>query len=162
MKSFLIFSIVFSIPLIAQSELTQDSGKVFTMNEIFPAKGVILPSNIQYFGKDAKDKERFTPSIQEVKIAEWVTLNNLDIYDQNGSKLIIPSIDAIMNYFRQYFGYIESDGSKIIVIYYMNVMEQPILFKNWDNACSIGAGDDYYQNTHLVWIDITNKKRIFK
>jgi len=155
MKSFLFFFVVLSISLFAQNEITNDGVQIISMNEIFPAKGAILPATVHYFGKDAKDKQRFTPSIEEVKIAEWVTLNNLEIYD-------LPNIDAIMNYYRQYFGYIESDGSRIIVIYYMNVIGQPILFKNWDNACSIGAGDSYYQNSHLVWIDITNKKRIFK
>ena len=162
MKSFLNIFFILSIHLFAQSELTQDSVQIISMNEIFSAKGAILPANVHYPDKDAKDKQRFTPSVQEVKIAEWVTLSNLEIYDQNGLKWFIPNIDAIMNYYRQYFGYIESDGSKIIVIYYMNVIEQPTLFINWDNACSIGAGDNYYQNSHLVWIDITNKKRIFK
>ncbi len=44
----------------------------------------------------------------------------------------------------------------------MNVMENPNLFKSWDKDCSIGAGDEFYKNSHLEWVNISKEERLFK
>ncbi len=59
-----------------KTEATQVA-QIINMDEIFLAKGAIFPESIRYIGKDAKDKERFTPSTQDVRLAERVILNSL-------------------------------------------------------------------------------------
>lgn len=145
-----------------KTEATQIA-QIINIDEIFLAKGAIFPESIWYPGKDAKDKERFTPSKQDVRLAERVILNSLCTKaGWDTLKWAPKNSTVIMDYYRQYFGYIESDGSKIIVIYYMNVIENPILFKDWDKDCSIGAGDEYYKNSHLEWVNISKEERLFK
>lgn len=64
-----------------------------------------------------QDKERFTPTIDQIEKAEAILKQNLE---QANSQLInqvdnCPIIhNNLKNYRRQYFGYIDSEGNKVI------------------------------------------------
>lgn len=140
-----------------------NASQLIDINEIYQAKGVIFSESVHYFGKDALNKERFTPSIAEVRIAEKIILNSyLFNKENNNSKYSGRNVEIIMNYYRQYFGYLESDGSKIIVIYFMNVKDKPLLFQDWEKVCVVGFGDEYYKNSDIMWINITKNERILR
>ena len=161
-----LIDIMLTILLFQYNNFAQEnngSTSVFNISEIYLAKGVIFSENSRYIGNDANNKIRFTPSLKEIRDAEKILLNSL-FFKTEVDTLVCqsPNIEMVMDYYRQYFGYIESDGSKIIVMYFMNVKERPFLFEDWNKICSIGFGDEYYKNSHLEWVNITNKKRIFK
>lgn len=111
----MIFKIV-AIILLSSTFACSQSKKMFDIDESY--KGVIVNENVDIFVDDKK--EWFEPSLQEVKKAEQLLANQIE--ELNKEKLNqrseeCPVIDRNLNkYIRQYIGYINTSGEKIILI----------------------------------------------
>lgn len=111
----MIFKIV-AIILLSSTFACSQSKKMFDIDESY--KGVIVNENVDIFVDDKK--EWFEPSLQEVKKAEQLLANQIEELNKeelNQDSKECPDIDKNLNkYIRQYIGYINTSGEKIILI----------------------------------------------
>ncbi len=93
-----------------------DSVQIIEIKEYYDGKGAIFPASTYYFPKVSKLKEKFTPKLEEVIYAEKLIYDEIEHIsgeDQHYAKEMTEKLRK--KYYRQYFGYIEPDGSKIII-----------------------------------------------
>ncbi|MFZ4402399.1 MAG: hypothetical protein ACOYO1_20400 [Bacteroidales bacterium] len=65
--------------------------------------------------------QKFIPSINEIKLAKELSINYIDSLEKNRNYEVIKKYGKILkykhkNYYRQYAGYINTKGEKIIII----------------------------------------------
>ena len=92
-------------------------------------------------------KERFNPSDEDVKTG----------------KVIVQefSVFKLRKCIRQYVGYIDSSGNKILVVNMLKdlgVKKNRLYYKNWDREFVLGFGQIYERNTLAHRINLTTKE----
>ncbi len=102
---------------------------------------------------------KFTPTIEEIGLAKQLSKNYIDSLEQNRDPKIVKQYGKLLkynstDYYRQYVGYIDDNGNKIVFI---NAVCKPYgqksdLKKNW--IFVLDGGSCFYQ----IKIDLTNKK----
>ncbi len=106
---------------------------------------------------------RFNPSFKEVEIAENILYNQLNErrISNFGKKWKMINVQKkYSKYHRQYFGYYNSKGDKIIYMYLMNFKNQKKFrenFDGWKQEIIPGFGKFYEKNTRMYRINITKK-----
>ena len=115
----------------------------------YSQEGVIFDSTYSVPFKLNGLKQRITPSIKEISIAESI----IEKYYDN----------ILANYYRQYLGYEDAERHKIIVIQLINSKikrRQHIYIEPWKYEFLVGFGGFYEANTEVHSVDITNAKII--
>ncbi|MFA0963838.1 hypothetical protein AB9P05_18680 [Roseivirga sp. BDSF3-8] len=112
MKLFEILAII----LLSSTFACSQSKKMFDIDESY--KGVIVTKDVDIFVDDKK--EWFEPTLEEVKKAEQMLANQIEKINKwklNQVSKQCPVIDKNLNkYIRQYIGYTNTSGEKIILI----------------------------------------------
>ena len=104
--------------------------------------GVVFQENATCF-LCLQDKKRFTPTIEEIEKAEVILKNNLKTINQTRVNQVnkCPIIHKNLNsYRRQYFGYIDNNGNKIIYATF-----------NWDRYTLLDRLRVYYKYESDNW-----------
>ena len=117
MKIISVFIVTLTISFSVPGQIIQDTFLV----DHYQTKNfdcAIFPSNYSTIHPpDKLSKRYFTPSRQEIDSAENALVMQLDKQDSHYSKHDLPLICKKLNEFRrQYFGYIDSTGHKILFI----------------------------------------------
>ena len=90
-----------------------------------------------------QDKERFTPTIDEIEKAEQILKQKLETVNRQGMNQVddCPIIHKnLKSYRRQYFGYIDSSGHKIIYATF-----------NWDRYTLLDRIHGYHKDENENW-----------
>lgn len=90
-----------------------------------------------------QDKNRFTPTIEEIEKAEFILKNKLKTHNQTRLNQVsdCPIIHKnLKSYRRQYFGYIDNNGNKIIYLTF-----------NWDRYTLFDRLRGYHKNESENW-----------
>ena len=103
--------------------------------------------------------EKFSPTIEQIGFAKELSKNHIDSLEQNRDSKIVKQYGKILkfkhsDYYRQYVGFIDAKGNKIIFI---NAVckaygQKDDLKKRW--VFVLDGGSCYYQ----IKVDLTNKK----
>ncbi|RED26770.1 hypothetical protein BD847_0695 [Flavobacterium cutihirudinis] len=124
---------------------------------LFDDKGVIFPKDCDCYLFD--NLKRFTPTSDEVTELEISLNENIEIINTNKFKPLIHK--NLNNYNRQYIGFFNDKGEKIIYINFLwrENENQPFFNKNkedkWKTVCQyISDGGSYYWN---IKYNLTNK-----
>jgi hypothetical protein len=105
--------------------------------------------------------EKFTPSIEEIQLAKDISIKYIDSIEQKREPKIIKKYGKLLqynqpDYYRQFVGYIDKNGNKII---YINACcsafgDENDMVKDW--MIVLDGGSCFYQ----VKIDIIKRKCI--
>jgi hypothetical protein len=163
----IIIIITLNIDFYCQEEVIfTDSVQTIRLPEYYDGMGAIFPASAKIWPRLSKVKERFTPTIEEVSLAEKLIYNEVNNYYRNDTTVINAFLFKLRYYYyRQYFGYIEYDGSKIIVVHYMNYIKAPCLYTEWNKVFKLEISEIISDNTHgyysrIYGINITKGFRI--
>ncbi|WKN30325.1 hypothetical protein PZB74_15275 [Porifericola rhodea] len=110
-KYLILFQIIFnSAPIFGQSKIAEHFESENFDCAIFPK---------EY--NDFIDEERFTPTRAEIELAEETLQSNLkkinrNLVNQDGTKYNPIIHQNLKKYKRQYFGYLDEDGNRILLI----------------------------------------------
>jgi len=103
--------------------------------------------------------EKFTPTIDEIELAKEMSKNHIDSLEQNRDSKIVKQYGKLLkfnnaDYYRQYVGFIDNKGNKIIFINAVckGYGQKSDLTKNW--IFVLDGGSCFYQ----IKVDLTNKK----
>ena len=117
MKQFTIISILFFLVSCKSSfKIVEQPTRYSTVIKKGRVTGVIFKGNGDSFLR-IEDKERFTPTIAEIEKAEQILKMKLETVNEQRMNQVdnCPIIHKkLKSYRRQYFGYIEDNGNKII------------------------------------------------
>lgn len=120
-------------------------------------KGVIFDSAFNLPFDHKRLQTRFTPQMDDLKIAEKVLFDSY-------SSLQVTTNDTwlkarLQKSFRQYAGFINSCGEKIIIIQilFYNELSEARYYKNFENEFIVGFGSFYEKNTKSLSINLTEK-----
>ncbi len=105
--------------------------------------------------------EKFTPTEEEIGIAKELSKDYIDSLDQNRDTKIVKQYGKLLkyndsDYFRQYVGYVDGNGNRIVFINAAckSYGQKSDLNKNW--VFVLDGGSCFYQ----IKVDLTNKKCI--
>ena len=115
-KIILIFSVLFLISCDSTFKVVEESSEYSTLIKRGRVRGVIFNENSECF-MCFHNENRFTPTLEEILKSEQILKDKLK--ETNKTRINqfdnCPRIDKKLNsYRRQYFGYIDTDGDKII------------------------------------------------
>ena len=103
--------------------------------------------------------EKFSPTIEEIGIAKKLSKDYIDSLEQNRNPEIVKQYGKLLNfgdsdYFRQYVGYVDSKGNRIVFINAVckSYGQKSDLKKNW--IFVLDGGSCFYQ----IKVNLTNKK----
>jgi hypothetical protein len=127
------------------------TGNLFSQNKkdfVFDAKN----STINEVLIELKDKNFFTPDESEIKIAKKQEICYLDSLEKINKKKLFSHNRR--QYFRQYLGYIDNNGDKVILInaFCERNSSKEELTKIWKNV--LDGGECYYQ----IEVNLNTKK----
>jgi hypothetical protein len=107
----------------------------------------------------ASTLEKFTPTIEEIGLVKQLSKNHIDSLERNRNPKTVKEYDKLLkfndsDYFRQYVGYIDSKGNRIVFINSVcKTYGQKRDFKrNW--IFVLDGGSCFYQ----IKVDLTAKK----
>lgn len=112
-------------------------------------------------------KNRFTPNEDEIKEAESIFLDTYNAIRENDKRFrSFKKLESPRRYFykwrRNYIGYVNSEGHRIILMYLINFnrkMEALKMNENLGEEFVLGFGEWYEQNqTEITVINLTTKK----
>jgi len=129
--------------------LAQDAGTQDYQGQIFPAQKDYQPMFRQMFPEFTG---RFTPTVEEARRADALSRAYLQSYDgpsayyKNNIPRILESLDG---YGRQYFGFVDQEGNRVIWInYFLNDPEEK--FDGWrDDIMLVLDGGYRYFNVKV-------------
>ncbi|MFC0878936.1 hypothetical protein ACE01N_20245 [Saccharicrinis sp. FJH2] len=143
MKQFtIILILLFLMSCRSTFELIEQPTDYSTVIEKGRVKGVIFKENATCF-MCLIDKQRFTPTINDIEKAEQILKKNLKTINKQRINQVdnCPIIHKkLKSYRRQYFGYIDSVGNKIIYASF-----------NWDRYTLLDRLRGYYKDEHENW-----------
>ncbi len=116
-------------------------------------EGVIFTKDYDSGAYINKRNKEFTPTINEIILAEKLLYKNLDTINNKWASSVHKNLKT---YLRQYFGYINVNGERIIYIYAFRKKDLPELRKQWlQNLIMVeDGGDNYWQ----IEINLNTKK----
>ena len=143
MKQFTIISILFFLVSCSSTfKIVEEPTNYSSVIEKGRVTGVIFKENGDCF-LCLQDKERFTPTIAEIEKAEQILKKKLKTVNGQRMNQIdnCPIIHKkLTSYRRQYFGYIENNGNKIIYTTF-----------NWDRYTLFDRLRGYYKDENENW-----------
>jgi len=143
MKQFTIISIlIFLVSCSSTFKIVEQPTEYSTVIEKGRITGVIFKENGACF-LCLQDKERFTPTIDDIQKTERILEQNLKEANKSRTNQVdnCPVIHKkLKSYRRQYFGYIDSSGKKIIYITF-----------NWDRYSIFDRLRGYYKDESENW-----------
>ena len=165
-KSLIFFEIIISLCFYncinagCSGNMNKDSLNIIELKKFYNGKGVIFSKDNPYYGADAKDKLRFTPTISEVIEAEIILDSLVNIYFNKDTLERRERKLKLRNYYRQYVGYKDKNEQKIIVMRILNFghPDSKKYFKGWDKSFIINTGDFYALYTRIYFINISKKQ----
>jgi hypothetical protein len=143
MKQFTIISILFFLVSCSSTfKIVEQPTEYSTVIEKGRITGVIFKENGACF-LCLQDKKRFTPTIDDIQKTERILEQNLKEANKSRMNQVdnCPVIHKkLKSYRRQYFGYIDSSGKKIIYITF-----------NWDRYSIFDRLRGYYKDESENW-----------
>ncbi|MBG25668.1 MULTISPECIES: hypothetical protein [Flavobacteriaceae] len=143
MKQFTIISIlIFLVSCSSTFKIVEQPTEYSTVIEKGRITGVIFKENGACF-LCLQDKERFTPTIDDIQKTERILEQNLKEANKSRTNQVdnCPVIHKkLKSYRRQYFGYIDSSGKKIIYITF-----------NWNRYSIFDRLRGYYKDESENW-----------
>src|SRR6185312_262103 len=113
-------------------------------------QGVIFPAS---YSNDIREKGRFTPGKEEINEAETALSqiwNKVNVAQKNIKSKLTNVTPYFSNYMRQYYGYSEEHGQRVIYIHLLNFSDKPLAakyFMGWGSRYMAGSDAFYEQNT---------------
>ena len=160
-----IFSCVSGARAIPDVHLVGNNYSFVKMVRFYKGIGVIFSKDYNPSILMPGKKERFTPDTLDVTVAETVFDKDFDNYKEkvgikepskNGSKSLYYS------YNRQYVGYVDNAGNKIIIIHLIDFSNprkaNKILNQRWYETYAIYFSEQEPLNIFDVSVDISNKR----
>lgn len=127
-------------------------------------QGVIFPLDYKLPFVIDEGSKTFTPSMDDIILAEDFLLNNkIDVkYNAGLTGVFNPKgIKGRFNkYNRQYVGYKNISSDKIIIIHLLNFKKKKKaekMFSNWEREYVIGLGGFYEENTVTFSVNLTQR-----
>jgi len=134
------------------------------LKEFYRGGGVIFSSNHKLPVLLGKDVNRFTPSVEVVRRAETLLLNNVagvNYIDLTGIYAPKRLKKTLCRYNRQYVGYQNAELDSIIVVNLMNFSKKKQAgenFSGWQNSYIIGFGEFYEKNRVAISVNLTKRE----
>jgi len=124
---------------------------VIEPKEYYVGKGIIFHETYDphILLKDAK--KRFTPNDSLIIRSEKILLEQYSTVKQ------VKSAKFLKKYNRQYIGYINTNGDKVVLIQLLKIKSQSKMndkFLNWQNEYIVGFGTFYERNTERYIVNI--------
>lgn len=161
--SLLLLSLLSQVSVLAQ----MDCNLLSSIATCEKCQFVILERNSDlhiHFGNEYLT-DRFTPTIEQVNEAEKMLGEQIHILFQSDVRL--KYVDRIPNYpkefrkwNRQYFGYINSHGEKLVVIHLLNFTNKRKArsnFPSWNKEFIVGFGEFYEKNVRLYQYNLVQR-----
>jgi hypothetical protein len=157
--------------------------KLIKLPEYYEGEGVIFTEDDNYPFRDVDYKEGYTPSIEDIRKAEFFLFDNYYDYEVNVLKHFKykdEQINKIINtkfknpgkvikkfcrYNRQYAGYISTSNDTIVFIGLLNFSKEKKAeqnFPNWKNEVLVGFGDYYQKNQKFYNINLSKEEFVYK
>ncbi|SKA36759.1 hypothetical protein SAMN04488128_104164 [Chitinophaga eiseniae] len=160
-----IFSCVSRIKTISDTYLAGDNYCFVKMVQFYKGIGVIFNGDYNPGILMSDKKERFTPDSLDVAIAETVFDKDFDNYKEKVGIKAPGKNDSKSLYYkynRQYVGYVDNTGNKVIVIHLIDFSNpgkaNKILSKRWYETYVIYFSEQEPLNIFDVVVDISNKR----
>lgn len=139
---------------------SQDYSRNFNNKNLFKGEAIVFNKNYVPPIKLPSNIEIFTPSDEEIILAELVFTERYD-KDINRSIKASRVKKKYWKYNRQYLGYIDSLGNKKIVINLLNFKcrkKAKENFEGWKHGFFVGFGEYYEKNSLILVADLTLNK----
>ncbi len=163
-KIILLFAILgFSAFVMAQAQDSTIVLKNFRhIHKKFFNAGVIFSKDVKYTVLDYDFDKRYTPTIDDIIKAELIFYKKYNLYAMQNKWIyyyeIVPNVrKKFKRWNRQYIGYINKKGEKIIIMHLLNFNIKIIAnkrFANWEKKIVIGTGRYYGRNMDIYYINI--------
>jgi hypothetical protein len=135
------------------------------LGEFYNGEGYIFPENYvpQVIVLESA-KARFTPDLSEVRSAEVLFLKNYDSARKADMRFSpqTSSKTNFRNWRRNYIGYIDDHGDKVVLIQLINFRKEKEALRNydsWGKEFQVGFGDWFESNqSPLIAANITRSK----
>ena len=155
---------LFFVSTNAHARQLYDSTKgvtVIYLPEYYKQKGVVFTEDYDLKIDLGDIRERYTPSIDEIKNAELIFFRDYATV----TKQSINTKEYFCNYLRQYVGYIDNKGSKKLMMQLIDNSKprkmKRLLGKNWENKYVVYLSDNSPFSYIVITIDL-NKDQIIK
>lgn len=133
--------------------------------EYYKGEGIIFPESYSHSITLQHVKERMTPTKDQVKQAEQIFIEKYNSTMGNDPRVLgFKPVEDVKNKFReynrQYLGYIDQNGDKVILIQLLNFENRRKAkknFPNWQNEFITGFGDFYERNVTIFTVNISDK-----
>jgi len=151
--------------------------EIIELKEYFDGKGAIVPSTSMDYFTFGNDSTKFTPTIDQIKIAESILLRdiyynkiifddrNLIIKNKEDSLVLINKYvkefeSWIRDYYRYYIGYKNNSNEDIILIHLFNfnTSEAREIFSEWQDKHILGVGGFFEENMRWFRINLNNQE----
>ena len=153
-------ALIILLILLSTTFVYSQNSRNYTNENLFKGKAIVFKENYKPPIKLPPNIEMFSPSDEEINLAELLIFERYDT-DINWSKKTKNVKKKYWKYNRQYLGYIDSQGNKKIVINLLNfkckkkALEQ---FEGWEKGFFVGFGEYYEKNSLRLVADLTSKK----
>jgi len=108
---------------------------------------------------------RFTPSTLELDSAEVIFKNRYNFDLQGSKELYVEPVKNVTkeykNYRRQYIGWFNNEGQKVIFIQMLNFKNKKLAkkrFEGWEKEFEVGQGGWYESNRFIFEVNLVTKK----
>ncbi len=136
--------------------------EIICLKDYYNQEGIVFKENYDPHIDIPDMKLRFTPTLDEVKEVEM-------IFQRDYGKLNSQNTDVktfYANYVRQYIGYIDTAGNKIIRICLTDNSNKRkmrrILGKNWETRYHVDLSEKFTYAWNVVHIDLNKRQIILK
>jgi hypothetical protein len=119
-------------------------------------KGVLFADTVKLTFNIDSMAERFTPSLQEISLANTILLENTEsLVKVWGSSFNREAKKSC----RQFIGYIDLNGAKHVLILLLNMRGRNAnhYFKDWKVKPIVGFGDFYERNLKILNVNLNQK-----
>ena len=159
--------IIFQIVLAGKLYAQQSNVEYIQIPDFYSGKGIIFSKDykISFYIEEASN--RFTPNKDQIHRSEEILINGYNYALQNDkrvSSFLVKSKNVkkeLKSYYRQYIGYIDSQGNHKIIIHLLNFKcrrKAQKYFDNWKNEYIIGYGEYYEKNTKTFIVSLDENK----
>jgi len=145
------------------------NGVAMRFKEFYRGKGIIFNSDYEPHIKIEEGAKQFTPSSDNIKMAEAFLVGNLfDVeYNDALNGVYEPSKlkERFSKYNRQYIGYITKNLDSVVIVHLLNFgnkRKAAANFEDWENDYLVGFGKFYEKNVVTFLVNLTTRSVSFK
>lgn len=133
------------------------------LNNYYKYSGNIFKAEYRPWFEISESKERYTPSEDDIIKAENIFLNT---YNEKDDKQLVNFKEGksykrkYYKWRRNYLGYLDGDGNKVIIIHLINFTHRKkasAKYEEWGKEIIIGYGEWFEKNQLITYINITTK-----